>query len=143
MHWRLKYNILWGMSRTSHEPIWTLVAARPGLMRDSLVTFLRATPGVEVLDLVDDPAAALEAAGRHRLDALVMDADLSEEALLAVVQQLNTELPALNSVVLVDSVRQQRVFLAAGAHHALLKGCLDERLRAAVCGGVAPVNDEQ
>ena len=120
------------MDPISHEQMSILIASRPGLMCDSLLTFLRATPRVEVVAVVDHPAVALEAARRHSPHTLVVDADLSEEALLAVIQQLSAELPALNSVVLVDSLRQQRAFLAAGAGHALLKGCLDGRLRAAV-----------
>lgn len=111
-----------------------LIAVRPGLMRDALLTFLRAMRGVEVIALLDKPATALEAAHRCRPHTLVVDSDLSEEALLVVVQQLRAELPALNSVILVNSLRQQRAFLAAGANHALLKGCLDERLQTAVLG---------
>ncbi|MFQ5813345.1 MAG: response regulator [Anaerolineae bacterium] len=113
----------------------TLVVARPGLMCDSLLIFLQATHGVEVVAVVDDLAAALEAVRRLHPHTLVVDADLpSEEALLSLVQQIHAELPALNIVAVVNSFRQQRAFLAAGAGHALLKGCLDERLRAAVVG---------
>ncbi len=105
-------------------------------MRDALLAFLRASTGVEVVAVVDEPGRALEAARRcwpHTALA-VIDGKLSEQILLGVVRQLSIEQPALNSVLLVDNLRQQRAFLAAGATHALLKGHLDERLRAAVLG---------
>jgi len=111
-------------------------------MCDSLLVFLQATHGVEVVAVVDEPPAALETARRLHPHTLVVDADfLSEEALLSLVQQLHTELPALSIVALVNSFRQQRAFLAAGAGHALLKGCLDGRLRAAVLGTPAGAVD--
>ena len=120
----------------------TLVAARPGLMCDSLLVFLQAAHGVEVVAVADDLAAALETARRLHPHTLVVDADFSsEEALLSLVRQLHAELPALNIVALVNTFRQQQAFQAAGAGHALLKGCLDGRLRAAVVG--VPVNSEQ
>lgn len=120
------------MNEASDEPFLTLLVARPGHMRNSLLAFLRAIPGVEVVAVVDHPATALEAARQYRPSVLIGDADLSEESLLELLHQLHAELPVLNSVVLVNSLQQQRSFLAAGADDALLKGCLDERLRAAV-----------
>lgn len=120
------------MGTTSDAQVPTLIAARPGLMRDSLLAFLRATRRIKVVAVVDDPAAALEATCHHQPHSLVVDADLSEEAVLAVVGQLSAELPALNIVALVHGFRQQRAFLAAGAGHALLKGHLDQRLWTAV-----------
>lgn len=120
------------MLPTSREQTSALIAVSPGVMRDSLLAFLRAMPHVEVAALVDDGHVILEAVNQHRPRTLVMDANLCQETVLSVVRQLSIERPALNSVVLVDSLRQQRIFLAAGARHVLLKGCLDERLRAAV-----------
>jgi DNA-binding NarL/FixJ family response regulator len=51
---------------------------------------------------------------------------------LDILQQLRAELPALRSVILANTLQQQRRFLAAGASRVLLKGLLDDRLTAAV-----------
>jgi len=110
-------------------------------MRNSLLTFLQATPRIKVVALLDDPAATLEAVRRHRPHTLVVDADLSEQALLAVVQQLCIEQPTINSVVLVDSLRQRDAFLSVGVTHVLLKGCLGERLQAAIQDGAGNVSE--
>lgn len=101
-------------------------------MRESLLAFLSASHGVEIVGIAEEPAALPDLIGRRRPCVLVADADLAEGDLLALVQRLRVDLPELNSIVLVSSLRQQRAFLAAGASHALLKGFLDERLRQAV-----------
>jgi len=125
------------MRWTSRTQTSALVVARPGLMRNSLLTFLQSTPHIKVVALLDDPAATLEAVRRHRPHTLVVDADLSEQVLLAVVRKLGTEQPTINSVVLVDSLRQRDAFLSVGGTHThvLLKGCLGERLQAAIQDG--------
>lgn len=121
-----------GQASAPREQTSALIAVSPGVMRDSLLAFLRATLHVEIAALIDDAAVIQKSVCQHQPRTLVVDADLCQGTLLNIVRQLSTESPALNSVVLVDSFRQQRIFLAAGARHVLLKGCLDERLRAAV-----------
>jgi len=106
----------------------TLVVAKPGLMRNSLLAFLRATLQVEVVALAEDTAAALQAARQHKLDVLVLDTDLLEDGYVGLLQQLHSEQPALKCIVLSDTIHQQQKSLAAGASVALLKGFLDERL---------------
>jgi DNA-binding NarL/FixJ family response regulator len=101
-------------------------------MRNSLLTFLQSTPHVKVVASLDDPTDAPEAVHQYQPDTLVMDADFPEPVMLSVIQQLCTTEPAMNRVVLVSNIRQQRRFLEAGATHVLLKGCLDKRLQTAV-----------
>lgn len=123
-----------------------LVVVGPGLLRDSLLAFLEATPDLGVVGLVDDPAVARKALRRQRPQMLVLDAELDPQAMLSLVRQLYTEAPAPKFVVLVNSLWQQRAFLAAGAADVLLKGSLDGRLRAAILGGAGSdletMNDE-
>ena len=127
---KVQYAIV--MNLTSKAKVSALIAAHPGLMRDALQAFLQATRDVHVIALVDDAARILEAVRQHQPHTLVIDIDLSQESLVALVQQFRVEWPGLNCVVLVNTLRQQQIFLAAGARHVLLKGQLDERLQAAV-----------
>jgi DNA-binding NarL/FixJ family response regulator len=112
--------------------ISTLIVAKPGLMRNSLLAFLRATPGVDVVALVDSTASALQLAHLLHPEVVLVDTDLSEDGVLAMVRQLQVEQPRLRSIVLSESIQQQQQSLQAGARQALIKGFLDERLREAI-----------
>jgi DNA-binding NarL/FixJ family response regulator len=118
------------MSR--NRQVSTLVVAKPGLMRNSLLAFLRATPGVDVVALVDSTTAALLLARNLFPDVVLVDTNLSEDGVLSMVRQLQLERPHLRSIVLAESVHQQQQALLAGASQALVKGFLGERLRDAV-----------
>jgi DNA-binding NarL/FixJ family response regulator len=114
------------------KPISTMVVAKPGLMRNSLLAFLRGIPGVDVVALVDNTTTALQMVRTLQPTVLLVDTNLAEDGVLGMVKQLKIELPGLRSIVLSESVQQQRQSLLAGASHALVKGFLDDRLREAV-----------
>lgn len=114
----------------------TLVVAKPGLMRNSLLAFLRATPGVDVVALVDNTAAALQLARTLRPAVLLVDTNLAEDGVFGMVRELRAEQPGLRSIVLSESIPQKQKSLQAGASQALIKGFLDERLRQAILFGV-------
>lgn len=117
----------------------TLVAARPGVMRNSLLAFLRTSPLVQVIAIADDTATLLNHLRREPFATLVLDADLCDRFLLVyLLRQLHSEYPLLNCVVLVNNLRQQHLAREAGASTALLKGFLDERLRTAVLNESEP-----
>ena len=109
-----------------------LVAAKPDLMRNSLVSYLRVIPRVDILAPADDTSTAIGLARSQQPDALVADVNLSEADLLYLVKLLRNEQPKLNCIVLADNVQQKQVFLSAGANCVLLKGFLDDRLKKAL-----------
>jgi len=109
-----------------------LVVAKPGLMRNSLLAFLRATPGVDIVALVDNSKAAIQLARALRPAVLLVDTNLAENGVLGMLRQLRIEQPALRSIVLSESIAEQQQSIQAGADQALVKGFLDERLREAV-----------
>jgi two-component system response regulator DesR len=117
---------------TPPDTVRVLVAARPGLMRNALTAFLIGIAPVYVLALTEDASTTAATARARHPDVLVVDGDLSEVEVLDILQQLRAELPALRSVILANTLQQQRRFLAAGASRVLLKGLLDDRLTAAV-----------
>jgi two-component system response regulator DevR len=112
-----------------------LVAAKPGLMRNSLLAFLRATPGVDIVAVEGKTAAALLLARSLRPNVFLVDTNLVDEGALEIVRQLKAEQPGLRCIVLSDNLLQQQQSLQAGASQALIKGFLDDRLREAVLGG--------
>jgi DNA-binding NarL/FixJ family response regulator len=127
------------MPMTDVYRVSTVVVAKPGLMRNSLLAFLRATPGVDIVALVDNTATALQIARRLQPTVLLVDTDLAENGVLGIVCQLHAEQPALRSIVLSGNIQEQQRLLQAGASQALLKGFLDERLRQAILYGTAYV----
>ena len=119
------------ISMSISQPVHTLVVARPGLMRNALIAYLRAMPGVEVDVIADLPSAGALGVPRNHLDTLIIDAAAPAD-LMGLLRQLNAERPDLHCIVLADSLAQEKAALAAGAGAALLKGFLDERLGQAV-----------
>ena len=119
--------------------IHILVVAKPGVMRNSLVSYLRAIPNVSSVLLADTAAAALPMIREIALGLVVMDTDISESDVVTLVKRVHTERPALAAIVLADSVRQQRLCMNHGARRVLLKGLLDEQLRRAVLNDIQPV----
>ena len=129
----------------SAQKIPTLIAARPGLLRNSLLTFLHGLPLVEILGPVDSPADALLALRTGLPQVLIVDADLLAGGLVELLRQVRLDCPGITSIALVNTVAQQRQLLKVGAGHALLKGFLDNRLEQAVLGYMPPARtqDEQ
>lgn len=114
------------------QQIATLIASKPGIMRNSLVSYLRSLARVEPIFITDDSAAAWQIVGTHALNLVIVDADLDENQVIALVQRIVRVQVSIKLIVLVESVQQQQLFLHHGAHHALLKGLLNEQLRAAI-----------
>jgi len=114
-----------------------LIAAKPGIMRNSLQAYLRTLAQVSDILLADDALDAFRIVCAHNPALMIVDADLAESEILGLVRQARTEKPRLRIVALVESMRQRQMSLAAGADHGLLKGFLDEQL------GQTVINDLQ
>lgn len=112
--------------------ILTVIAAPVGIMSSSLRSFLRTIPGVHVVAQVSSPAEVLHALTWCQPHLLVLDADIAGPVLRACLKELRAISPTLNLVVLINNQSQQEAALAAGASHALLKGCLGGQLRRAI-----------
>ena len=109
-----------------------IVAARPGILRNSLLSYLRALPGVQAISLADDTAIALQMVREDKPRLIVLDSDLTEDGVLDLIQRMLAEELNVKSIVLAESIRQQQLCLAKGATYALLKGFLDAPLKEAV-----------
>jgi DNA-binding NarL/FixJ family response regulator len=83
---------------------------------------LRAIPGVEVLEPVDDGNSALEVLGIRRVDLVILDSSLSEDALLTTVIRIKNQHPSVRCLVLTDEPDQRQTLRAAGTDAVLIKG---------------------
>ena len=108
-----------------------MIVARPSLMRNSLLAFLRGMPQADIIALADDAVTALQKAQLHQPEVVVVDMDL-EDGALDLIRNLHHEPSSPRSVALANNFYQQKRFLEAGASVALLKGSLEEQLQNAV-----------
>ena len=109
-----------------------MIAAPSVLMGSALRTFINTINGVQVTAQAYSQTEAMQVLDDLHPHLLVLDADLAEDDLAAYVQSLLQVAPELCIVLLVNNQRQRTAAIAAGASHALLKGCLNEQLRRAI-----------
>ena len=107
--------------RVLQTRLLTLIAARPGRMRDSLQILLETMPGV-VTDRADDGAAALNMVLEQQPLVVLLDTNLPGQQGWGVLEQIKAQQPQTHCLVLADSVRQWQTAWAAGADGVLLKG---------------------
>jgi two-component system nitrate/nitrite response regulator NarL len=100
----------------------TLIAARPGRMRDCLHALLKAVSHIQVIGCADDGASALKLVIEHEPNLVLLDTNLSEAQVYSVLEQIKATRSQTRCIVLADSIQQQRTAAAAGADAALIKG---------------------
>jgi len=107
---------------TERQQASVLIASHSGRMRDSLRLLLAAAPGVEVVGCADDSASALIKVANLYPDLLLLDANLPGADMTTVLEKVRSNGSRPRCLVLVDTQRQQRDALAAGADAVLIKG---------------------
>ncbi len=111
-----------------------MVAAAPGIQRDALISLLRAQPNLIVIATADDPSALRRMLAVTPVEIMVLDGGILGSAGTDLIYWLRKEYPAARCVVLANRTAQCAAYKYAGADAALLKGCLDEQLLAAIAG---------
>ena len=110
----------------------TLVVSRPGAAREALRSVLACFPQLEVVGAVGGGLSAINKIREQQPNLLVIDGNLSEDEVLALLGQVREEQPQVRCVVLVDTPRQRGRLLAAGAHAIIQRGDPPEQLQAAI-----------
>jgi DNA-binding NarL/FixJ family response regulator len=128
------YGDIQTVKATETAPITVIVVARPGLMRDSLVSFLEAIPEVDAVQVTEHPFALLDQVHRDAPNTIIVDANLGQGQVVALLRRLRVADAKTRCIVLSDHVWQHDPFLSAGADAVLVKGFLGEPLRRAVLG---------
>jgi DNA-binding NarL/FixJ family response regulator len=111
-----------------------MVAAAPGIQRDALISLLRAQPNLVVIATADDQDALRRMLAVTPVEIMVLDGGILGSAGTDLIRWLRKEYPGARCVVLANRTAQCAVYKYAGADAALLKGCLDEQLLAAIAG---------
>lgn len=110
----------------------TIVVSRPGAVRVALRAVLASFPKLEVVGAVGGGLSAMVKIREQQPNLLVVDGNLSEDEVLALLRHMRQEQPEVYCVVLVDTPRQGGKFLSAGAHAALQRGDPPKNLQAAI-----------
>ncbi len=114
------------------QTVRVIIASKPGIMRNSLLAYLRAISNVQIVGLADQVDTALQCIQESKPQLAIIDSNLSEDRVIGLVEQIKAVAPVPKIIVLVDSLRQQEHCLRIGVEHALLKGFLDKQLEQAV-----------
>ncbi|MGL4649729.1 MAG: hypothetical protein ACRC1H_10005 [Caldilineaceae bacterium] len=109
------------MQRTTPElhMIPTLVVSRPGIMRQALRSSLAAFPGINIIGACGDGLSALHMLAEHRPHLLVVDSNLLDEEVEALLATVRKSWPAIFSVALLYTRSREAKVLAAGASAAV------------------------
>ena len=110
----------------------TLVVSRPGAVREALRAVLACFTQLEVVGAVGGGLSAMVKIREQRPNLLVIDGNISEDEVLALLAQVRGEQPQVRCIVLVDTPRQRGRLLAAGADAIIQRGDPPEHLQAAI-----------
>ncbi len=109
-----------------------LLVARPGRVRDGLQALLTATPQIAMIDQADDGSSVLRFVGEHHPSLVLLDTDLPNDSVWAMLRTIKTVWPQTLCLVLTDNSRSERTAKVAGADGVLLKGFLTGELFAEI-----------
>ncbi len=97
------------------QPVPTIVVSRPGVMQQSLRSSLGACAGIAVVAASGDGLTALGQVKRLRPGMLVIDSNLLDEEVEALITAAKAEQPGIRCLVFARSRQQERQALASGA----------------------------
>lgn len=100
----------------------TLVVAKPGRLRDSLLLLLTTILKLAKVDHVDDGPSLMRQIQQQPPDLILMDSDLEHNGSLEALQALKAKAPLIPCLVIVSNSRQQSMARNAGADGMLLRG---------------------
>ena len=86
----------------------TVIVSRPGIMQQSLRASLAACRGINVVATSGDGLTALRQVALHHPDMLVIDSNLLDEEVEALLAAAKTEHPTIRCLVLPGPVSRKR-----------------------------------
>ena len=116
----------------NNPPIPTVIVSRPGIMQQSLRTSLATCPEIAVIASSGDGLTALCQVRQHQPGLLIIDSNLLEEEVVALISEVKTEQPSIRCLVFIHAHHQQRQMLATGADEVALRNGSSQQLQAAL-----------
>ena len=106
------------MSQTNSEsnpPIPAVIVSRPGIMQQALRSSLAACPAIAVVASFGDGLTTLNHLAQFHPGILVIDSNLLDEEIDALIGAVKAKQPAIRCLVLLKSSQQETQLLALGA----------------------------
>lgn len=103
------------------SPVPIVLVSRPGVMRQSLRATLSAYPYLLVLASAGDGLTALNLVQRHQPQLLVIDSNLLDEEVEALLVAVKRTVPPPNCLACAHSSQRTAPLLAAGADAVILR----------------------
>jgi len=102
-------------SQLNPETISTIVVSRSDMMRQSLQAMLAAHSYIRVIDSAGNGLTARNQVIRYQPELLVIDSNLSDEEIKALLAEVKLKAPETRCLICVQSSRRRTLLLAAGA----------------------------
>lgn len=114
------------------QPIQAVVVSRPGVMQQSLRTMLAAHPWLSVVASAGDGLTALNHVTQYRPELLVIDSNLLEEEVEALLATVKAKVPETRCLVLTRPSQRAERLRAVGADRVILRNSSTQELREAL-----------
>lgn len=107
----------------NQQAVFAILVSRPGIMRQSLQTSLALYSWITVVATCGDGLTALSQIARHRPRLVIIDSNLLDEEVKALLTAIKAAQPTTNCLVLLQSSQQEGSTLAAGADAVIQRDC--------------------
>jgi DNA-binding NarL/FixJ family response regulator len=114
----------------SNQPISTVIVSRPGIMQQSLRSSLAMCPEIAVVASFGDGLTTLNHLAQYKPGILVIDSNLLDEEIDALLAAVKTKQPAIRCLVFLKSTQQETRMLASGADVVTLRDVSAPHLQA-------------
>ena len=108
-------------TRPDTSPVPTIVVSRPGIMQQSLRASLTACPSIAVVASFGDGLTTLNQLARFHPGLLVIDSNLLEEEVDALLAAVRVRQPDIRCLVLVQTNVRHDQLMANGADTVILR----------------------
>ena len=119
-------------TRQNNPLVPVAVVSRPGIMQQSLRSSLAACRGIAVIGSCGDGLTAVSQVTKLQPGLLVIDSNLLDEEVEALMAAVKAEQPAIRCVVFVRSSQHRTRMLASGADAVALRSVSPQQLQAAM-----------
>ena len=114
------------------QPVPTVIVSRPGIMQQSLRSSLAGCYGIAVIASFGDGLTAVSQVTKLQPGLLVIDSNLLDEEVEALIAAVKAEQPAIRCVVFARSSQHRARMLASGADAVALRHGSPQQLQAAM-----------
>ncbi|MCB0167953.1 MAG: response regulator transcription factor [Anaerolineae bacterium] len=119
-------------SQANVAKIQTVVAARPGAIRQALRSVLALCSQLEISGVANGGLSALSLVRQLKPALIVIDSGLLEDEIAVLLEQIKQEQPQIRCLVFADTTRQQAAFLTLGCDAVILRSEPTDRMVAAL-----------